>query len=556
MNPISFIVGIFDRIRMGIGMLLPIFADAADFKNWNPWVRRGIHLLLLGLVLFGLYYLQSRWTGLERYLKVRPNPELRPYYLCLAFLLLYALCWVGYALLRFFATPEEVSDFPDIERAWATAVRELDRAGVRINDPDNAVPVFLVLGRPSGGMDALFRAAGWNFQIRSPADPEARVVVYACYDPYAVFVTAPAATGWSYLCAALDGDTRFAPAAGSPEAADPTKTLSFDAEGGLQQYGLSASEGHELRSLLRVQSKRDLAEAQQERLKILSDKGKRGGGGGQPFSIRTEVLRTGERELQFLCSLIRRDRWPLCPVNGALVLVPWGAGETDGVAQVAARELAANLAVARATFQLHYPTIAAVCDLEWARGFAQFREGFSAEQRKARIGQRLPLVPARVEGGPEPTTLIRRAIQWIGHAIVPVWVLGAVRVDPTAARPAGQDPNRDLYLLLREVHRRVPRFAAILGRVPAGGEQDAGDGEELGALPLFGGCYLTGTGTRPSGQAFVTGVFQRLIDDQAAVAWTRRAYAEDARYRRMSAAGYAVIAVVLAAVVVAAVLGG
>ena len=74
------------------------------------------------------------------------------------------------------------------------------------------------------------------------------------------------------------------------------------------------------------------------------------------------------------------------------------------------------------------------------------------------------------------------------------------------------------------------------------------DAEDLEALPLFGGCYLTGTGDKQHRQAFVTGVFQRLVDDQASVAWTRRAYAEDRRAWRIAQLGYAGIAVVVAVI--------
>lgn len=551
MNAITFLTMVFDKIRMGIGMLLPIFADAADFRNWNRWVRLGIHLLLLGLVLWGLYYVQGKWGWLNRNLLAQAPQAIRDYYLCLLFLLLYALCWAGYALVRMFASEDEVSEFPDIEKAWRTATGELEKAGFRMNDAEAAPPLFLVLGKPAGGMDALFKACGWNFQVRTPAEADARVVVYACYDPFGVFVTVPEATGWSAVCATLLGETKYAPATGSPEAADASKTLSFGNDGeGMEQLGLSAGEGYELKTLLRMRTHGELDEAQRDRLELLAAKGNRGGAAGAaagPFTVRADALRTGERELRFLCKLVGKARWPLCPVNGVLVLVPWAAGESETIAQVVARELAANLSVARDAFRLHYPTVAAICDVEAARGFGQFRAAFKADQLKQRIGQRIPLVPVRTDATPETATLIRRGIQWIAHAIMPVWILSALRLDvKTAGGTDEQNPNRELYRLLREVHRRVPGFASILSRVPVGKGGD--DAEELDELPLLGGCYLAGTGNRPFRQAFVTGIFQRLIDDQAAVSWTRGAYAEDQRFRRMTTVGYAAIGVLVAGV--------
>ncbi|HEY3788723.1 MAG TPA: type VI secretion protein IcmF/TssM N-terminal domain-containing protein [Urbifossiella sp.] len=559
MPVLYFITFVFERIRMAFGMLLPIFSDAADLKNWPRWMRWGIHLLLLGLVLWGLWLVQnvSGWSlaiSLNSYLdKKAGDLWIKKFWLDLVFLVLYALCWVGYGLFKLFAADDESSEFPDLDRAWKTAVSELDGVGIRINDPNAAPPMFLVLGKPVGGMDSLFRASGWNFQYRFPSTPGSRLLVYACFDPYCVFVTLPDASGWTYLCNAVNGDTKFSPAAGSAEAGDPTKTLSFnDSSDSGGQFGLNASEHHEFSRLQRLLTKQVLSDVDQDRLELLGAKidrvaksGRSSTAAGQAFAIRTEVLRTGERELKFICSLMRRDRWPLCPINGTLVLLPWATGETENIAQVAARELASNLTVARNALQLHYPTIAAVCDMEVARGFGQFRGAFSPEQLKQRIGQRIPLVPVRSEAVRDTAMLIHTGIRWIAHAIVPVWVLGALRFDAQANREHGSHPNRDLYLMLREVQRRVPRFAAVLERTPAG-KGEAVDSEDLESLPLFGGCYLTGTGDKQNRQAFVTGVFQRLVDDQASVAWTHRAYADDRRAWRITQVGYGIMGVIVA----------
>ncbi|MFO0802935.1 MAG: hypothetical protein U0791_07405 [Gemmataceae bacterium] len=354
MSILYFITTVFDKLRLAFGMILPIFADARDTRNWPRWLRWGLHLVLLGLVIYGLWLLQNSNTKigvrLRNYLEKTSHGEfLYEWWLALVFLALYALCWVGYGLYKLFAADEESSEFPDLERSWKQAVAELEKVGIRLNDSENAPPVYLVLGRPIGGMDSLFRASGWNFQYRFPNAQNSRLYVYACYEPYSVFVTVPDATAWSYLCNAVNGDTQFSPAANSAEASDPTKTLSFDAssEGG-GGFGLTASEMHEFKTLQRLQSQRGLDDVQQDRLEVLGNKIHRGAASKtQAFSIRNEVLRTGERELKFVCNLMKRDRWPLCPVNGVLVLVPWATGESENVAQVVARELANNLGVAR-----------------------------------------------------------------------------------------------------------------------------------------------------------------------------------------------------------------
>jgi hypothetical protein len=44
----------FGAIRSGVGLILPIFSEAADFRGWPKWLKVFVHLLLLGLILFGL----------------------------------------------------------------------------------------------------------------------------------------------------------------------------------------------------------------------------------------------------------------------------------------------------------------------------------------------------------------------------------------------------------------------------------------------------------------------------------------------------------------------
>src|SRR5437588_10572829 len=96
-------------------------------------------------------------------------------------------------------------------------------------------------------------------------------------------------------------------------------------------------------------------------------------------------------------------------------------------------------------------------------------------------------------------------------------------------------------MLPNQVYQRGPRLARVLGRgLPGGSGQDAP--EPLDALPLFGGCYLAGTGRTPQEQAFVPAVIQRLIDGQSSVSWTGAALAEDSRYRRWAMYGYAGLA--------------
>ena len=76
-----------------------------------------------------------------------------------------------------------------------------------------------------------------------------------------------------------------------------------------------------------------------------------------------------------------------------------------------------------------------------------------------------------------------------------------------------------------------------------------GGADEYGSVPMFGGIYLAATGRDGKQQAFVEGVFQRVIESQNAVSWSPEALAEDARRSRLAVVGYAAVAVLAVAAV-------
>jgi len=266
--------------------------------------------------------------------------------------------------------------------------------------------------------------------------------------------------------------------------------------------------------------------------------------------MSAEAQTRGAARLKYLCHLIRRDRAPWCPINGMLALVPWAATDSDEVAKEAAGILQRDLVGAREALQLRYPTIALICDLELARGFAEFRRSFAPDAlQKNRIGQRLPLVPDL--SPTEVPALLERGVQWIGQTVLPAGIVKFLRMDamPEAGKPAppsaASGHNRNLYMLLNQVYQRGPRLARVLSRgLPSGAGKDMID--PLDAIPLFGGCYLAGTGRAETEQAFVRAVLTRLFDAQSSVSWTGQALAEDARYRRLTLLGYAAMALLVA----------
>jgi hypothetical protein len=517
-----------DGLRALVGLVLPVFADAADFRRWPTWLKVAVGLLLLAGLAYLAYHAQ-KWTGLDELLGDLSRP-FRPYFLVALVFLVVAFAWLLAALWAALTGEEGAAEFPDIAAAWAEALRRLAAAGLGVAD----APLFLVLGRPAAGTDALFLAAGVKDVIRTPTADRPPLRVYAWGE--AIYVTCEGASVWGAFCAQLAGkdETAWGGAEEPNAVADPAGRA-------------------ELEALSRAARERPLRQDEVRRLQLLAELGSAPrSAAGRRKALPEPQLAAAARRLQFLCRLVLAARRPWCPINGLVVLVPWAATETDEVARTAGGLLNRDLTAARAALRLRYPTYAVVCDLETARGFAEFRSGFPAELLRQRIGQRVPLGPdvdAQAASG-----VVATAVRWIGLAVLPAWIHRFLQLahatDPTdGAPPGGSAHNRNLYRLMRAVFERSPRLAQILSSgLPL---VQGYPGDPAAGLPLFAGCYLAATGAAPDEQAFVPGVFQRVADGQDLVSWAPEATADDARLNRLTAVGYCGIAVLLALALVA-----
>src|SRR5262249_35227129 len=157
----------------------------------------------------------------------------------------------------------------------------------------------------------------------------------------------------------------------------------------------------------------------------------------------------------------------------------------------------------------------------------EFLQRLPPEQRHQRFGHRLPLVPDLPEGG-SAADLVDRSAHWVCTALVPTSVYRLFLQGPEAPDAAARG-NARLYQLLDPLWGRRQTLARVLRGVTTG----------QGGPPLYAGCYLAATGREaPSQQAFVPGVFRRLLDEQNYVCWTAEAAREEARYHRWARCGY------------------
>jgi hypothetical protein len=233
--------------------------------------------------------------------------------------------------------------------------------------------------------------------------------------------------------------------------------------------------------------------------------------------------------LDHVCGLIASARWPLCPLNGAVVVVPAVVSDRDDTAQqwgLVARE---DLARAEAAFRLRFPVFVLVGGVEMLPGGFTFFERFAADRGSQRLGKSFPLNPDLQPA--VASTEVEKAARWVFGSLLPYHVFKLTRSDA----PADSRENAALVRFLIELRRRAPRLARLVGRA-VGSEQ---------SLPEFGGCYLAVTLPGDASDAkFAREFFKKVESSQGFVAWTDAAYAEDANYRSMTRMGYLALGII------------
>jgi hypothetical protein len=521
---------LWNGVRGLIGLVLPVFSKARDFRGLGPGGRWVLRLVLLAAILVGLYFLNP-YLGVPGLLKTGVSPVIRSVWLPILGLLVILLCWLGWWVYQLLKPEYTQSEFPDIDDAWDAAMHSLGQAGI---DPRDA-PLFLVLGRPEGGEDAFFKAAQLALQVRgAPPGGDQPLHVYANQE--GVYVTCAGASLLGRLAALLAGKAEAGPALtssahdngnGSP-AIDPLATLAAGRQ--------KDKKVDELKAILDEAERQGRGPAQltveeQRRVRVLAK--------SRPVLLtnRDEVERLTAR-LKYLCRLIVRDRYPYCPVNGILVLLPLAATDDDEEARQASTLGQTDMAAAHEALQVHCPSFALVCDLESATGVREFLDRFPKDSLQRRLGQRFPLAPDLDPAA--QAALVDKGGNWICNSLLPFWIYKLFRVEsPREGSADAIEGNARLYRFLYEMRERQKRLGLIASRLAP----------QTPNMPLlFGGCYLGCTGSDPSGQAFLPGVLRRLVDEQEAVCWTQQALDEEQEYRRWTRVGYTVVGLFTAAI--------
>ncbi|MFO0949012.1 MAG: type VI secretion protein IcmF/TssM N-terminal domain-containing protein [Planctomycetota bacterium] len=259
---------------------------------------------------------------------------------------------------------------------------------------------------------------------------------------------------------------------------------------------------------------------------------------------RSHLLRQQEEvdlitaRLQYLCRLIGRARAPYCPLNGIMLIVPMASTSNDDDAQQMGAVCRRDLATIREVLQIRCPFITVLGGLEKLDGFREFTQRIPRELASQRLGQDFPLMP---DLDPDAIRkMIDSGVQWVCKGMVPRAAFRLLKTESSGGTSSEAAAiNAHLFRFVQETAERGKRYAQIAVRA-AMAEGPA----------LLAGCYLAGTGANQnSEQAFITGCFRLLTENQNYVSWTSQALSEEAEYYRMTRIGYAVTWIMIATMV-------
>jgi hypothetical protein len=251
--------------------------------------------------------------------------------------------------------------------------------------------------------------------------------------------------------------------------------------------------------------------------------------GAEEFAVVLAPQDSAEQlqRLTYVCQLLRQARRPLCGINGVLTLLPFAAIDAGAAqAEELQRAVKSDLTTLQRALGLRCPVTALVTGLENERGFRELVRRVGRERARAqRFGRRFD-----VRSEATAAELAALCIHVCGA--FEDWAYTLFREEGALTRPG----NTRLYGLLCKVRCHLKTRLSQLLAAGFGRDERAAATDD----PIeFSGCYFAATGPTEDRQAFVRGVFDKLVQEQEFVEWTRGALTRDARYLWLAYAGMA-----------------
>ena len=231
--------------------------------------------------------------------------------------------------------------------------------------------------------------------------------------------------------------------------------------------------------------------------------------------------------LRYLGRLIAHNRHPYCGVNGVILLVPFASLDDEAATNQAVTACKLDMEAVREGLKVDSPVLGVVCDLEQADGATAFFRSVPDDRKDRLLGQPFPLVPDLTSDRLPPAVL--STLRWTGDGLDRI-VLRAVKISGEGSEAASLQYNTGLCRFASAVRQREAAAGQIFAAAAVAPD---------GRLARFGGGFLAATGLDPArDQAFVSGLFRLLAEQQNYVTWSNAAQSEDSAYRAWTAVGY------------------
>ena len=426
-----------------------------------------------------------------------------------------AIPLVVYFWLKFWLEGEP-SRFPDIDSAWKEGLAALRDQGLDLGN----MPLFLVLGASDAEVAGhLFSASALEFRLRDV--PRGRPPIRWYASDRGVFLVCLEASQLSKLNElgrkpSLGRDRKEPPASGDWGVRGTERTAAAPRETITPRSATeSALPGEPAGDMLRGTLVPNLRGT-------LVAGGSLGAAAPAAGGLTRHEAEEQRERLRYVCTLLRRARDPLCPLNGALVVLPFDRLLNVMVAREMPAAIKGDLAVVRETARLRFPVTALVTGMEQEPGFCELVRRVGRDKAKNyRIGK------GHDVGNP-PTEEAMDAFASHACGAIEDFVYSLFRERDGLSKPG----NAKLYTLLCKIRGHVAeRLRMILVH---GFGFDPADRRAAAQPLLFNGCYFAACGGTEDRQAFVKSVFEKMLDLEDDVEWTEEALAEDDRYQRLS----------------------
>ncbi len=440
----------------------------------------------------------------------------------------------------------EKSQFPDIDAAWQAGKEALRKQGLSLGDK----PVFLVLGSTGEDQErALFEASKSPVLVRGVPEGPAPLHWYVNNDR--IFLSC---TGASWLTALSDllarRGKRTGQNAGRSPAGRPAGTADLDRiSATIQPTAFLRDEGPAGATVMPLSKSMKFTPS-------ASSVGTQTPAGARPSNEDSSATLYGNRSpafeeespaiippsdaaeqedrLQAVCELLRTARYPYSPINGCIMLVPFGvASATSQEIEELSKAINTDLVTMHNTLQVCYPVTAIFTGMDEEPGFRELMRRVGPEgcaTNRFGMGYDLRSPASSGEIG-----------NFAGHVcgVFEDWVYGLFREDQVLKRPG----NSYLFSLLCRIRSSFKdRLSELLSQ--GFGYNDRLKPEE--APFLFSGCYFVASGNARDHRAFIQGIAEKLDGEQDRMEWSAPAIAADRRARRLGI--FAVVMIALLAI--------